>query len=889
MTIDFDKIKRDYSLPEIVAQSGVAITKDGDEYRACCPFHGEKTPSFTVFRGREGWLYHCFGCGAHGDNVDFVKERYDVDTAEAAAIITGEDRKTKPREIATEWAGKSSPYEGYDIRVPPENAPLIRAGTKTPALLNPKRINPATGKPKVVTYTPREANAYRDKTGRLLGYVLRVEIDGKKLTPGIWWTKNTAAGFEGWSHGAYPEPKPMYGLEDIYANPDYQVLLVEGEKCKNAAKEAMQGKTVVAASWMGGGKSIAKTYWKSLAGRSVVIWPDNDTEGWKTTLGWAEPNMTWHKGLVELLFDAGVAKIKIVHITRETRPEGWDIADALYGVGGNWDDRREDALPPKAIHLIMRDRIQEWTRERIAQWKAHAIAEAGPQSGSDDNGEAEDQSQPSGKGKPSSDSEDATRSDGILHEGSDRQRPDGNRGDAPDHGQFLDQSVRRLEAPSGPDAGEGGGDAAETPRPVGRGFGITEDDWRSHLIMKADGEGLKGNSLQNFRLLLQYEKRFAGVFAWNDFAKEVYIMRRPPWDISGHPGRWKPRPITDPDVVSTTCWLEYCGMSPKVNDVGKVIQSVAQHNSFNPVVEALDRLQWDGVPRLMGGATNAGQTYSPWLTRYLGAANTPINGVFGLKWMISAVARAYTPGCKVDTMLVLEGPQGLKKSTALRSISDGLVPGVFTDEISDVGSKDAALQMQGTLIVEISELDALRKAEVSTLKAWLSRQTDRFRRPYGKVVETVHRTSVFAGTVNPNGSGYLKDPTGARRIWPVLCGEIDLELLREDAPQLWAEAKHYFQEGYVWWLEGDETGFARNEQQARYEHDPWADMINRYLREMALTSITTIKVMEVLEIPKERRSGVVQSRVVAHLRQIGWTQAVEMDGSSTWLSPDRMV
>lgn len=886
MTIDFDKIKQDYSLPEIVAQSGVPIDRDGDEYRACCPFHGEKTPSFTLFKGRQGWKYHCFGCGADGDTIDFVEERYGVSKIEAVAIITGEDRNHKPREIATEWAGKSSPYEGYDIIRPPANAPLIEAGVKTPALLNPKRINPDTGKPKVVTYKPRMAHAYRDKAGNLLGYVLRVDIDGKKLTPGIWWTKNKAANFEGWSHGAYPEPKPLYRLDRLYAEPDHQVLLVEGEKCADAAAEAMAGQKVVPVSWMGGGKSISKVYWKSLAGRSVIIWPDNDTEGWKTALGWADERMTWHKGLVELLYDAGVARIKVIHITRDSRPDGWDIADAVYGTGGNVDDRRDDALPPRGIHLIMRERIQEWTRDRVAQWKAHALAEAGPQSGSDDNGETEDTGQHRGDDSPGD--EDAA-GQGRAHGGDDTGHAAGGQVPAvrPEQARRGNEGEARNTADARAEPAAHG--PGEAPRPVGRGYDISEDDWRSHLIMKADGDGLKGNSLQNFRLLLQYEKRFSGVFAWNDFAKEVYIMRRPPWDISGHAGKWKPRPMNDPDVVSTTCWLEYCGMSPKVNDVGKVIQSVAQHNSFNPVTEALDRLEWDGQPRLMGGDTNAGQRYAPWLVRYLGAENKPINGVFGLKWMISAVARAYTPGCKVDTMLVLEGPQGLKKSTALRAISDGLVPGVFTDEISDVGSKDAAMQMQGTLIVEISELDALRKAEVSTLKAWLSRQTDRFRRPYGKVVETIHRTSVFAGTVNPSGSGYLKDPTGARRIWPVACGEIDLELLRQDAPQLWAEAKHYFMEGWAWWLEGEETGYARQEQAARYEHDPWADMINRHLAEMAWTSTTPLALMNALEIPKERRNGVVQARIVAHLRQIGWTQGADLDGSQVWFSPDRMV
>src|SRR5690606_22503655 len=134
----------------------------------------------------------------------------------------------------------------------------------------------------------------------------------------------------------------------------------------------------------------------------------------------------------------------------------------------------------------------------------------------------------------------------------------------------------------------------------------------------------------------------------------------------------------------------------------------------------------------------------------------------------------------MDTMLILEGEQGLKKSTALRVLSDALCEGVFTDEMSDPNSKDAGLQMQGMLIVEIAELDAFRRAEITQIKAWLARQKDRFRRPYGKVVEEFARGCVFAGTVNPIGNtGYLKDPTGARRFWPVKCTDINIEALGE--------------------------------------------------------------------------------------------------------------
>src|SRR5690606_17683542 len=172
-----------------------------------------------------------------------------------------------------------------------------------------------------------------------------------------------------------------------------------------------------------------------------------------------------------------------------------------------------------------------------------------------------------------------------------------------------------------------------------------------------------------------------------------YLMRRPPWDMTGNINQWSVRKISDPDVTALAMMLEYWGLSMKTNDIGKVITRIAEHNKFNAVSDALEALVWDGHPRLMGGEHGL-DFYKPWMTQFLGADDTPINRAFGVKWMVGACARAYHPGCKLDTMLILEGAQGARKSTALRILSDAVTPGVFTDEMSDPNSKDAALQMQ---------------------------------------------------------------------------------------------------------------------------------------------------------------------------------------------------
>ena len=166
----------------------------------------------------------------------------------------------------------------------------------------------------------------------------------------------------------------------------------------------------------------------------------------------------------------------------------------------------------------------------------------------------------------------------------------------------------------------------------------------------------------------------------------------------------------------------------------------------------------------------------------------------GSRYLISAVARIYEPGCKVDHMLVLEGPQGKQKSEALRTLA--INDDWFTDRLSHLASKDAVLETAGVLLVEIAEMDALTKATSSAIKSFLTRRHDRFRPPYGKHTINLPRQCVFAATINPPVGGYLKDPTGARRFWPVACrGMIDRDGLEKVRDQLWAEAVHQFKAG----------------------------------------------------------------------------------------------
>jgi putative DNA primase/helicase len=201
---------------------------------------------------------------------------------------------------------------------------------------------------------------------------------------------------------------------------------------------------------------------------------------------------------------------------------------------------------------------------------------------------------------------------------------------------------------------------------------------------------------------------------------------------------------------------------------------------------------------------------------YFGASDTIYSREVGLRFMISAVARVMSPGCKADHVLILEGPQGSQKSTAACILAGERW---FTDELSELGSKDAALQLRGRWIIEMAELDALRKSEATRIKAFLSRRTDRFRPPSGRAVATIPRQCVFIGTTNSDG--YLKDESGGRRFWPIRCGRISVDAIGNDRDQLWAEAIHHYRSDTPWWMNDEVSRLAAEEQQERYVGDPW--------------------------------------------------------------------
>jgi predicted P-loop ATPase len=362
--------------------------------------------------------------------------------------------------------------------------------------------------------------------------------------------------------------------------------------------------------------------------------------------------------------------------------------------------------------------------------------------------------------------------------------------------------------------------------------------------------GAPVGNLRNVLYALRHAPEWQGVLAYDEFATRVITQQPLPWG-----DRMIEEWADNHDALACE-WMQERRIPAAAGVVGRGIQTVARENRVHPVRDYLHALNWDGIPRL-----------NTWLSRYLGVEDSPYAQAVGSRFLISAVARVEQPVCKADHVLILEGPQGILKSSALQVLANPW----FTDRISNFGSKDAAMEIAGIWMIEIAELDALLRSALSTTKSFITRRCDRFRPPYGKHVVDRARQCVFAATINPIG-GYLKDSTGGRRFWPVRCGVIDLRALGRDRDQLWAEAFVRFQAGFCWWLETPELqDLAVAEQVARFEVDAWTEEVVEWLVGRHDVSIGEVLV-GALRIPQESWSQTAQNRVAKILSQNGFKQ-----------------
>ena len=362
-----------------------------------------------------------------------------------------------------------------------------------------------------------------------------------------------------------------------------------------------------------------------------------------------------------------------------------------------------------------------------------------------------------------------------------------------------------------------------------------------------DGSEKVAKTISNLIVMLKRDKRWKKKIWLNEFSKAIFF---------------KDRMLEDTDYTEIRESIENnYGVEFSIAAVAEACAYIAKLNGKNPLVDWLNDTIWDGTPRM-----------DEWVIR-------------AEKWLIQAIARAYSPGCKADCVLILVGPQGARKSTTFRILASSEY---FGDTTMDIGTTNAYMQIHRAWIYEVAELDGIRKARNSSVKAFLSAQEDIFRPPYGHNAVAWKRHTSFCGTTNK--AEFIADATGSRRFWPLHVGKMDFKWTEHNREQLWAEAVVAYKNGERWWLE-DETQEALNTQSSEFrQYDPWQEILERYISHNGIGSSTTDLMEQALKLEKYQMTKVSEMRVADIMRQLGYERVrrrVFGDRKYVWVEAEK--
>jgi predicted P-loop ATPase len=329
-----------------------------------------------------------------------------------------------------------------------------------------------------------------------------------------------------------------------------------------------------------------------------------------------------------------------------------------------------------------------------------------------------------------------------------------------------------------------------------------DQKWLGHCIMGVTGKPIPvlANALIVLRAIMP------DTFAFDEMLGLPLLMK----PLRDSERGFAPRPVTDVDVGFVQERLQRLGLKRVSKEtVHSAVDLRADECRFY-----LNGLAWDYAPRI-----------HRLFPGYFGSDDTPYATAAGKMFLLSMVARIFQPGCKVDHVVVIEGQQGTLKSSACRALGGRW----FSDSLPDItAGKDASQHLRGKWLIEVSEMHAMSRAEAAQLKAFITRQEERYRPSYGRKEVIEPRQCVFIGTTNQ--VTYLRDETGGRRFWPIKAGKVGLDALQQDRDQLFAEATALYRQGMAWWPDKDfEQRHVAPEQAARFEADAWEESISAYV------------------------------------------------------------
>lgn len=343
---------------------------------------------------------------------------------------------------------------------------------------------------------------------------------------------------------------------------------------------------------------------------------------------------------------------------------------------------------------------------------------------------------------------------------------------------------------------------------------LTDVEWMKTSTLRYDDNGRVKPTLDNMLKILVHDQALSGRIAYDRFASRYVAKGALPWNMTPGTRLW-----TDADDAGLRWYLENKYEVTGRDKVQDAMIMCAEQNGFNEVLDYLKSLKWDGVPRL-----------DTLFIDYLGAEDNVYTRTVARKSLTAAVARAYEPGCKYDTMPILVGRQGAGKSTLIRTIGKKW----YADGLSTFEGKEAAESIQGKWIIEAGEMAGYTRAEENASKQFLSRQVDVFRQAYGRRTQEYPRRCVFFGSSNQYE--FLKDITGNRRFWP-----IDIEAqkptknvyvnLPGEVDQIWAEAVVRYKNGESLIIEDNEAALkiAETAREAHMESNSKQGLINEFL------------------------------------------------------------
>ncbi len=712
----------------------------GHEF-VCGDLAGEPGESLSVNVQSGKWADFATG-EKGGDLISLYAAIHRLSQGDAAKAL-GADASLVPPTPARRAAPKRD--EARSIGLPPADAPV-------PSF-------------KSVKYgLPTAVWEYRTATGELIGYIARHDPKDsrKQILPYSWDSDGKR-----WRNWAFPTPRPLYGLHLLAQRPEAPVLIVEGEKAADAAREL--AKAYVVMTWPGGVESLDRADFSPLAGRQLLLWPDADNSH-KYPQGhprhneirdyWDQPGPAAMRKLAGRL-SGHCPNIKIIDVA-DVPTDGWDAADA---VAEGWDSGR----------------FVNWAKPRA---KAYQPAEV------------------------------------------------------------VDLDAKRREAK---------GEKPAKSLPASQ-YGVWEQ-----LGLELSHHGSPVSNLSNVLRVFEGHPELEGIVYFDEFHQRYFHRDGREW--------------TDVDELNLAAWIQRTVRFRSASSVlvHQAAMIYANRKVRNEPRDWMETLTWDGIERL-----------AHFLPDAVGAADNDYTRAASRNFWVGMVARVYAPGCKVDTMLVLEGGQGIYKSSALKAIGGKW----FAEAHESVNNSDFYLTLQGKLLIEIGELDAFNRADVNTIKKVVSCQTDRFRAPYARAAQDYPRRCVFVGTVNEDA--YLRDATGGRRFWPIKCGEVRLDLIEDQREQLFAEAVAAFKAGESWWhMPGEAT---RREQELRRQPDEWEDIVHEWLKGKTEVRMKDV-LKDALDIEVSRQDRNVQRRAAAVMKVLGWRREIVWEGQSVrvWRRIDALL